>query len=129
MDAGTLPLLRRVREVRIETTTLDGSKTRRVIIWVVVVGDQAFVRSYLGERGVWYREALRRPDVVLHADGETIEAKAVLADDAATIDAVSNAFREKYGKRSPGSTEMMVQPHTLATTLRLDPRGDARGAR
>lgn len=121
-DAGTLLLLRRVREVRIETTSLDGSQARRVIIWVVVVGDQVYVRSVEGERGRWYREALRRPDVVLHAESEAIEATAVLANDDATIEDVSDAFREKYGKRSPGSTAMMLQPHTLQTTLRLDPR-------
>ena len=35
------------------------------------------------------------------------------------IGAISDAYREKYGERSPGSTETMVDPEVSATTLRL----------
>jgi hypothetical protein len=59
---------------------------------------------------------------MLHAEGSAIAVSAVLANDAETIEAVSDAYRAKYGERSPGSTEAMVAPHTLEHTLRLDPR-------
>ena len=121
-DPSTLLKLRGVREVTIETTALDGSATHRTIIWIVAVGDQPFVRSERGTAGRWYREARAHPDVILHVEGAQHPVTAVLANDAESVELVSNAFREKYGRRSPGSTEMMVQPHTLETTLRLLPR-------
>ena len=82
-----------------------------------------FVRSVNGSTARWYREAIEHPEVVLHADGAAIPATAVLANDPDSIQRVSDAFRSKYGKRSPGSTELMVQPHTLETTIRLEPHG------
>ena len=123
-DTPTLEMLGRVREVHLETTAADGA-THRTIIWVVVVGDEAFVRSEYAEAGRWYREARARPDVVLHAEGQAIPVTAVLVSDATTIRQVSDAYRQKYGKRSPASTDAMVAPHTLEHTLRLDPRDTA----
>ncbi len=121
-DAHTLEMLSRVRQIEIETTSLDGVQRHRTIVWIVVVGDQAYVRSEYAEAGRWYREARSEPQVILHAEGKAIPATAVHANDAETAEAVSDAYRAKYGARSPGSTEAMVAPHTLETTLRLDPR-------
>jgi len=121
-DTPTLEMLGRVREVEIETTSLDGARSHRTIIWIVVVGNEAYVRSEYADSGRWYREARSEPQVILHAEGSAIPATAVLANDAETVEAVSDAYRAKYGKRSPGSTDAMVAPHTLETTLRLDPR-------
>jgi hypothetical protein len=120
-DAASLEVLGRVREVRIETTSRDGDRTHRTIVWIVTAEDQVFVRSVNGATARWYREAIANPDVVLHADGDAIPATAVLANDTDSVQLVSDALRSKYGKRSPGSTELMIQPHTLETTLRLDP--------
>lgn len=120
--AAILEMLGRVREVELETTASDGATIHRTIIWVVVVGDEAFVRSEYAEAGRWYRETRARPDVVLHADGQAIPVTADLVSDATTIEQVSEAYRQKYGKRSPASTDAMVAPHTLEHTLRLDPR-------
>lgn len=121
-DAATLELLGRAREVRIETASIDRSRTHRTIIWIVTARDEVFVRSVNGATARWYREAIGRPDVVLHADGAAIPATAVHANDSDSIQRVSDAFRAKYGKQSPGSTESMVRPHTLETTIRLEPR-------
>lgn len=121
-DADTLARLRGAREVRIETTKLGGVGSRRVIIWIVVVGERPYVRSYKGPDGLWFRETVRRPDVVIHAEDQAIPVRAVPATDGPTVEAVSQAFRDKYGNRSPGSTQMMLEPSTLETTLRLDPR-------
>jgi hypothetical protein len=121
-DASILEVLGRVREVRIETTSIDGPRSHRTIIWIVTAGDQAYVRSVDGTSARWYREAVRRPDVVLHAAGAAIPVTAVPANDPDTVEQVSDAFWAKYGKVSQSSTESMVQPHTLETTLRLNPR-------
>lgn len=114
-------MLADVREVRIETTSLDGASTHRTIIWIVTAGDEVFVRSERGTAGRWYREARQRPEVILHAEGQAIPAVALLANDADTIRKVSDAFEAKYGRRSPGSTASMLRPHTLETTMRLEP--------
>jgi hypothetical protein len=124
-DAATLETLRRVREVQLETTEVDGATVHRTTIWIVVVGEQAFIRSEFAEAGRWYREARAQPEVILHAEGAAIPVTAVLVSDANTIGQVSDAYRTKYGKRSPASTEAMVAPATLEHTLRLDPRDAA----
>lgn len=121
-DAATVKTLANVREVSIETTSIDRERTHRTIIWIVTVEDRVFVRSVDGATARWYREAIEHPEVVLHVDGDAIPAMAVLANDADTIQRVSDAIRSKYGKRSPGSTELMIQPHNLESSLRLDPR-------
>jgi hypothetical protein len=121
-DADTLALLDSVREVEIETAALDGAGSHRTVIWIVVDGDQAFVRSVRGSAGRWYREILRRPAATLHVTGQAITVTAVPAADPQSIERTSEAFRLKYGRRSRASTESMLQPHTLHTTLRLEPR-------
>ena len=52
-DADILRALRDVKEVRIRTE--KHSKTA-VVIWVVVADDHVFVRSWLGNKGRWYRD-------------------------------------------------------------------------
>jgi hypothetical protein len=122
LDSATLETLDRVREVRVETAALDGTGSHRTVIWIVTVGDEAFIRSVRGTAGRWFRETMRHPDVVLHVEGAVIPVTAVLANDPDTVERVSAAFRAKYGKRSPASTESMVRPHTLETTMRVEPR-------
>ena len=121
-NAATLAMLGRVREVQLETTSLDGTQTHRTTIWVVTAGDHAYIRSVRGTAGRWYREARRRPEVILHADASAIPVSLVVADVPDSIQHVNDAFTAKYGRRSPASNASMLQPHTLSTTMRLDPR-------
>jgi hypothetical protein len=86
-----------------------------VPIWVVVVDGEAYVRSYRGERGAWYRRAVREGRVEL----EGIAARVERESDPALNQRVSDGFRAKYGSRSPSSTDAMVTPEVVATTLRL----------
>ena len=120
-DAETLRLLDETREVRIETRRDSDSPEHRTIIWVVVVEDEVFVRSVRGSRGRWYREISSNPEGALHVADDRIPVQATPATEGATVDAVSAAFRSKYQKSSPASTEAMVRPETLATTLNLSP--------
>jgi hypothetical protein len=101
--------LDRQREVHVTTPG------KRLPIWAVVVDDEAYVRSYRGERGAWYRRAVREGRLEI----EGIEARVEPEHDPELNERISDAFRAKYGERSPGSTEAMVTPDVVATTLRL----------
>jgi len=120
-DAETLRLLDETKEVRIETRRDGDSPEHRTIIWVVVVEGEVCVRSVRGQRGRWYREISSNPEGALHVEDDRIPVQAVPATEGATVDAVSAAFRSKYQQSSPASTEAMVRPETLPTTLKLSP--------
>jgi hypothetical protein len=116
--SDVLELLAREEEVRIETSRPDGS-TRRTIIWVVVDGQDVFIRSVEAERGRWYQRLKARPEAVLHAAGQAIPVRAEPAKDDDSVERCSRALREKYTGIS-GLREMLVA-ETLPTTTRLLP--------
>ena len=70
-----LQLLDRTQEVDIETRSASGA-THRVPIWVVVSGDDVFVRSWKGSQAAWYRRLLAR-DGALVAGRRRIRVRAV----------------------------------------------------
>jgi hypothetical protein len=107
--------------VRIETRRENASPEHRTIIWVVVVEGEVFVRSLRGPRGRWYREISSNPEGALHVHDDRLPVHAAHATEGAIVDAVSAAFRSKYQQSSPASTEAMVRPETLPTTLKLSP--------
>jgi hypothetical protein len=112
-----LARLRDAEEVDIETQPPDGSP-HRATIWLVVDGDDAFVRSWKGPNARWYREAVANPAVALHLDGRRLPATAIAATDPDSIDRASAGFRAKY----PGTTETeAMATQYLDTTLRLEP--------
>jgi hypothetical protein len=123
-DADDLRTLDQTYEVRIEPLRPDGTSARRKIIWLVVDGDQAYVRSVRGAAGGWYR-AVRRSGTallhLLHAGDSTWRVQLESVTDAAEIERVSDALRRKYGHRSKQSTAMMLQDEAVSATLRLSP--------
>lgn len=106
-------------EVVIETERASGER-RRTVIWIVADDREAYVRSVRGDDGWWYRDLLARPTATLDVSGERVAVRAVSAADAESIEHVSELLRTKY-HRQAASTAAMLQPHTLHTTLRLDP--------
>ena len=115
-DPAILTALRNDKEVRIRT----GGQTKGVIIWIVAVGDDVFVRSVRGPKGKWNATASATGEATLEIGGRLIPVRATQVTDAAAIDAVSKAYLAKYAG-SPYA-QAMVAPDTLPTTLRLEPR-------
>ena len=116
-DAGTLRDLRAENEVRIST---EKHPATAVVIWIVVADDEVFVRSFRGPRGRWYRDLATGGPATLECGGRQLAVQAIPANDAGSIDRVSRAFLDKY--RTSSYAQAMVQPDTLPTTLRLEPR-------
>ena len=109
LKPDAIQMLDRQREVHVATPS------KRLPIWAVVVDDEAYVRSYRGERGAWYRRAVREGRLEI----EGIAARVEPEHDPQLNERISDAFRAKYGERSPGPTAAMVTPEVVATTLHL----------
>jgi hypothetical protein len=118
LDTRTIELLDAAIEVEAQTPRHDGSTSSRPI-WVVVSDGEAYVRSYRGARGAWYRRAKADGALTLVVDGTEVRATAEPVVDDEVNGRVSDAYREKYSARSPGPTETMVDDEVGATTLRL----------
>jgi hypothetical protein len=118
LDQVTLDLLDENREVDMRTPRRDGSLSSRPI-WVVVVDGEAYVRSYHGPRGAWYRRALKDGGAAVGVGGSLVEVGVEPATGDELNERVSDAFRAKYGARSSSTRGMVEPPEVVATTLRL----------
>jgi hypothetical protein len=116
-DADTLRALRDVQEPRIRTDRHPGSS---VVIWVVVDGDDVFVRSWLGARGRWYRDLAAGGPATLEFAGSQLAVQAIPAGDPDSIARTSREILQKY--RHSSHAQEMVRDEILPTTLRLAPR-------
>ena len=114
---ATVALLDRSKEVDIETRSPKGT-VHSVPIWVVVDGDDVFIRTYRGPTSRWYREIIAGPGALV-VNGQRIPVRAIAAADSASVKRVSDGFRRKYRKGS--SLDSMLVPLVLPTTLRLEP--------
>jgi hypothetical protein len=82
--------------------------------------DEAFVRSFRGAKGRWYRDLAAGGPATLELGDRRLAVQAVPANDAAVIARASREYLRKYGSSS--YAQAMVKPDILSTTLRLEPR-------
>jgi hypothetical protein len=116
-DANTLRALRDVQEPTVRTERHPKSA---VVIWVVVDGDDVFVRSWLGTKGRWYKDLAVGGPATLEFAGGRLAVQAIPAIDGASVDRTSREILRKY--RHSSHAQEMVRAEILSTTLRLEPR-------
>ena len=125
-DAPLFQLLEREREVFVRVARRDG-KIGELPIWIVTVDGEAYVRSYLADRGAWYRRALADGRMTLVVRGRAQPVVVEPIGDEALNQRISEGFVAKYGDSGPART--MVSEPVIATTLRVSPAESAVGAR
>ena len=113
-------------ELQLASVRSDGSLRPYVTMWVVRVGDDAYVRSAYGPANPWYRRARSSGVGRIRAGGVERD---VSFDEAETgvhaaIDAAYHAKYDRYGPRIVGS---VVGPQAEALTIRLVPRTGQEG--
>ena len=100
-----------------------GTQPHRVIgIWMVVVEDRLFVRSWSLKPRSWFRTFLEEPRGTVTVDGREIPVRAVFTKSERLKDAVSRAYLEKY--HTPGSLKYardLGGAKSRATTTELVP--------
>jgi hypothetical protein len=109
-------------ELRIASRRPDGSLRREVIIWMVRVGGDVFVRAAHGPETGWNRRAHEsgaghvRVGVAVDRDARFEPA------DPAVAGAVTDAFEAKYDGRHPREdVDPVVSAVSVPTTLRIVP--------
>ncbi len=113
-------------EVEISTLRRDGTLRKPVTIWVVRVGNDLYVRSWLGHNGAWYRNAQARPEGKIQAGGVTKDVSFVgEADPAinARIDAarLDTALVAGLSAAKPGAIAPVHRPDVEVVAEADDP--------
>ena len=105
----------------------DGSDHRFIGIWLVVVEDRVFVRSWTLKPGGWYRTLLDDPLGTIQVGDRHVRIRAAKARGSRIRDAVDKAYAAKYP--TPGSVKYVRgfrTPRRRETTMELMPRSVSR---
>ena len=107
-------------ELRIASRRPDGSLRPFVIIWVVRVGDDLYVRSAHGSDNPWFLRAAASGTGRIRAGG--LERDVTFEPPGAGIDAnLDAAYHAKYDHYGPPLVGPVVSAESARATLRLVP--------
>lgn len=100
----------------------SGTEHRYTGVWVVVVDDRVFVRSWNDKPTGWFRAFKKEPSGTIQAGDVEIPVKAKPVRSARLRDAVTEAFGEKYPtKGSRKWVEGFAEPERVVNTLEFVP--------
>jgi len=108
-------------EVRIASLRRDGTLRKPVIIWVVRLGDDLYIRCANGREGAWFRGVLTRHEGRIWAGEMEKDVTFVEETDSGVNDRIDEEYLSKY-RRYPQWVAPMVTPGVRTATLRLVPR-------
>jgi hypothetical protein len=108
-------------ELSIASLRTDGTLRKPVIIWVVRIGADLYVRSVNGRTSGWFRGVQTRYAGHIHAGGVDKDVTFVEEPDANINDQIDAAYSTKY-RRYPQYVSPMLTPAVRGTTIKLVPR-------
>jgi hypothetical protein len=108
-------------ELQISSLRKDGTLRRQVIIWVVRLGDDLYVRCVNGREGAWFRGVLSQHEGRIWAGGVEKDVTFVEENDPVVNHQIDTAYLTKY-RRYPQYVTPMVTPEVRAATIKLVPR-------
>jgi hypothetical protein len=107
-------------ELQVASLRADGTLRNRVIIWVVRLGDDLYVRSVNGRNSAWFRGVQVRHEGRIWAGGVEKDVTFVEASPGVN-DQIDAAYHTKY-RRYPSSVDHINSPTARAATIKLVPR-------
>jgi hypothetical protein len=109
-------------ELQIASLRADGTLRNPVIIWVVRVGDDLYVRAVKGRTGPWFRGTQTRHEGHIQSGG--VEKDVTFVDDAEPTvnEQIDAAYRKKYFRYPKEYVDACVTPEARAATIKLMPR-------
>ena len=114
-----LAILRKSKNLAIRAGT---GNHRFIGIWMVMVEDRVFVRSWSVKPDGWYRAFLKEPRGAIKVSDREIDIHTVPVKSKRLRDAIDRAYLEKY--KTPGSLKYakdLGSAKSRATTIELVP--------
>lgn len=111
----------RAEELQIQSLRKDGTLRKPVIIWMVRVDDDIFIRCVNGRAGTWFRHAQTCHAGRISASSVEKDADFVELTDPGINERVDAAYRTKYA-RYPQYVAPLFKPEAREATLKLLPR-------
>jgi hypothetical protein len=108
-------------ELQIASLRADGTLRKPVIIWVVRLGDDLYVRSVKGHTSAWFRGTQVRDEGHIRAGGVDKDVTFEEADPMLN-DQIDTAYRTKYRRYAASIISTIVSPEALSATIKLVPR-------
>ena len=108
-------------ELQLSSFRRDSTLRNPVIMWVVRLGDDLYVRSVNGRTSAWFRGVLTQHAGRIQAGGVEKEVTFVEEIDPAVIEQVGEAYLVKC-RRYPQFVAPLLTPTARAATIKLVPR-------
>ena len=115
-----LQLLGTAEEIEISSHRQDGSLRPYVIIWIVEVNGELYVRSAYGAANGWFRRAQTSGTGSIRVDAVEHSVRFGPADAVAQV-ATDAEYRRKYGRFPADIVDTVVGDDVHAVTMRVAP--------
>jgi hypothetical protein len=112
----------KAEELKIATLRHDDTLRNPVIIWVVHVGDDLYVRSVNGRTSVWFRSVQTRHEGHIRAGGVDKDVALVEESDANLKSQIDAAYATKYRRYAASIIGHINSSEARAATIKLVPR-------
>ena len=106
-------------ELKIASLRQDGTLRKLVIIWVVRVDDELYVRSVNGRTSAWFRGVQTCHEGQIQAGGVIKDVAFVEEPDPAINEQIDAAYRTKYRRYATSIVNTTVSPEACAATIKL----------
>jgi hypothetical protein len=111
----------KAEELKIASLRQDGTLRKPVIIWVVRVGDDLYVRSVNGRISAWFRGVQTRHEGHIRAGGVDKDVTFVEEPDSNINDQIDAAYSTKYRRYAASIINSINSPTARAATIKLIP--------
>lgn len=111
----------KAEELQIASLRRDGTLRNHVIIWVVRVRDDLYVRSVNGRSSAWFRGVQTRHEGHIQAGGVDKDVSFIEEPDSHINDQIDSAYATKY-RRYASIIPSINDPKARAATIKLMPR-------
>jgi len=113
--------IEKAEELKIASLRADGTLRKPVIIWVVRLGDDLYVRSVNGRTSAWFRGVQTRHEGHIRAGGVDKDVTFVEEPDSNINDQIDAAYATKY-RRYASIIPSINSPTARVATIKLVPR-------